>query len=195
MQLSRLWSLAPLGNGIIRYRSGSLSAIVGTCSKEPARCIHHLKRLQHFLRSSVVTFGSFFRAAAVMIWPHRPGGHRTRRSAAARTRSRGDSAPPSPVTRQMSFGTWELLLPRPADHHSVQEAVLDGRVVPRPRKPRSLRIACLSSGYRLAYLIFCLISPQVLKHWQRYLPFRLSSVPPTPATPVGGSPQESRWCR
>jgi hypothetical protein len=77
MRVTRLRNLALLVQGIIHSRSGCLSAIVRCWTIGSPRHTHRLKRLHRFLKNPGVSVLPVFRAAAAVIWPHRPGGERT----------------------------------------------------------------------------------------------------------------------
>jgi hypothetical protein len=78
MRVTRLRNLTLLVYGILRSRSGCLSAIVRSWPVGPTRHIHRLKRLHRFLKNSSVPMLPVFRSAAAVIWPYRPGGKRAR---------------------------------------------------------------------------------------------------------------------
>ena len=85
MRVTCLRNLALLVYGIVHSRGGCLPAIVRSWKTGPARHIHRLKRLHRFLKNPGVCVTPVFRAAAAVIWPHRPGGE-SHQSAAYRHR-------------------------------------------------------------------------------------------------------------
>ncbi len=77
IRATRLRNLTLLVHGILRSRSGCLSAIVRHWSFGPARHVHRLKRLHRFLKNPAMKVEPLFRPLAAIVWPYRPGGQRT----------------------------------------------------------------------------------------------------------------------
>ncbi len=77
MRVTRLRNLTLLVEGILKSRSGRLSAMVRGWTLGSPRHIHRLKRLHRFLKNPGVQVEPVFRMLAGVIWFHRPGGQRT----------------------------------------------------------------------------------------------------------------------
>jgi transposase InsO family protein len=83
MRVTRLRNLSLLVQGILSSGSGSLSAIVRQWSIGSRRHIHRLKHLHRFLKNDGVQVEPVLRTLAAIVWPHRPGGQRTKLVAVA----------------------------------------------------------------------------------------------------------------